>query len=157
MKKWYLLKTKIKQEEVALNNLENQNYFVYCPRAIINNKNVALFPGYIFIHLDENYDNWSPIRSTKGVMNFVKFGLNFAKISDQVIDFIKQNEICTTEKIIELDSFKKGDIVQITDGIFKNCIAIFNSFKSEDRIFLLIDIMGQQQTINIQKKAVIGL
>ena len=54
MKKWYLVKTKPRQEKIAISNLENQNYHVYCPWAKINNKIVVLFPGYIFIQLDES-------------------------------------------------------------------------------------------------------
>lgn len=157
MKKWYLIKTKPRQERIAIANLENQNYNVYCPLAKINNKIVVLFPGYIFINLDENEDNWSPIRSTKGVSNFVKFGLNFAKISDGVIDFIKTNEKLTSEKLYNLEKFKPGENVQITDGVFKNCVAIFKSFKSEERVILLMNLMGRKHHINIERKSIIGL
>ena len=157
MKKWYLIKTKPRQERIAIANLENQNYNVYCPLAKINNKIVVLFPGYIFINLDENEENWSPIRSTKGVLNFVKFGLNFAKIPDKVVELIKANERVTANKIINMDKFKPGETVQITDGVFENCLAIFKTFKSDDRVILLMNLMGQQQSINIQKQSVIGL
>ena len=43
MKKWYLLKTKPRQEKIALANLENQDYDSYCPYATINNKIEVLF------------------------------------------------------------------------------------------------------------------
>ena len=157
MKKWYLIKTKPRQEKIAIANLKNQDYHVYCPWAIINKKNVILFPGYLFINLDDQLQNWSPIRSTKGVLNFVKFGLNFAKIPDGVIEFIKTNESSTSEKIKNLEKFKPGESVQITDGVFKNCAAIFKSFKSDERVILLMNIMGQQQSLNIERKSVIGL
>ena len=52
MKKWYLIKTKPRQENTAIINLENQEYTTYCPVAKINKKNVVLFPGYVFIYLD---------------------------------------------------------------------------------------------------------
>jgi transcriptional antiterminator RfaH len=157
MKKWYLIKTKPRQEKIAIANLENQNYYVYCPCAEINNKIVVLFPGYIFINLDENTQNFSPIKSTKGVSNFVRFGLNFAKISDGIINYIKENEGITSKKIKNLNNYKKGDKVQITKGVFKNCIAIYESIRSDDRVILLMNIMGQEQTININKKSLIGL
>ena len=92
MKQWYLIKTKSRQENIAIKNLKNQNFNVYCPFTTISNKIVALFPGYVFIQLDKNTQNWAPIRSTKGVLNFVRFGLNFAKISNNIIDFIKAND-----------------------------------------------------------------
>ena len=157
MKKWYLIKTKPRQEKTAILNLENQKYTTYCPIVIINNKQVVLFPGYIFIHLDKSKENWSPIRSTKGIVNFVRFGLNFAKVPDNVIEFIKENHDTNIEKLINLNKFKPGDKVQISDGVFKNCIAIFKSFKSDERVIILLSILGQQQAINIKQESVISL
>ena len=157
MRNWYLIKTKPRQENVAIKNLENQKYSTYCPTVTINNKHIVLFPGYLFIYLDKKKENWSPIRSTKGVLNFVRFGLNFAQVPDNVIEFIKANQLNTIEKLKNLNKFKLGDKVQITDGVFKNCVAIFKSFKSEERVMLLMNLLGQQQTINIKQESVIGL
>ena len=157
MRNWYLIKTKPRQENVAIKNLENQEYSTFCATVTINNKNVVLFPGYIFIHLDNKKENWSPIRSTKGVVNFVRFGLNFAQVPDNVIEFLKANQLINKEKLINLNKFNPGDKIQITDGVFKNCIAIFKSFKADERVILLMNILGQQQAITIKQESVIGL
>ena len=153
MKHWYLLKTKPRQEDIAILNLENQNFRVYCPYGFINSKNVALFPGYIFIQLDKDTQNWSPIRSTKGVLYFVRFGLSYAKIPDNIIEFIKTNELNTAEKLKNINKFKPGDKVQITDGVFKNCIAIFKSYKSDERVILSMNILGHQQKLTIKQES----
>ena len=157
MRNWYLIKTKPRQENVAIKNLENQKYSTYCPTVTINNKHIVLFPGYLFIYLDKKKENWSPIRSTKGVVNFVRFGLNFAQVPDTVIKFLKANQLINKEKLKNLNKFKSGDKVQITDGIFKNCVAIFKSSKAEDRVILLMNILGQQQAITIKQESVVGL
>ena len=157
MRNWYLIKTKPRQENVAIKNLENQKYSTYCPTVTINNKHIVLFPGYLFIYLDKKKENWSPIRSTKGVVNFVRFGLNFAQVPDTVIKFLKANQLINKEKLKNLNRFKSGDKVQITDGVFKNCVAIFKSYKSEERVILLMNLLGQQQAINIKQESVIGL
>ena len=157
MKKWYLIKTKPRQESTSIINLENQGFSTYCPIVKINKKNVVLFPGYIFIYLDQHNENWSPIRSTKGVKNFVRFGLNFAQVPDDIIEYVRVNQINSEEKLKQLSEFKKGDKVQITDGVFKNCIAIFNSYKSEERIILLMKVLGQQQAINIKQELIVTL
>jgi transcriptional antiterminator RfaH len=157
MKNWYLIKTKPRQENVAMKNLENQEYSTYCPTVTINNKSIVLFPGYLFIYLDKKKENWSPIRSTKGVVNFVRFGLNFALVPDTVIEFLKANQLINKEKLKNLNKFKLGDKVLIKDGVFKNCVAIFKSSKSEERVILLMNLLGQQQAINIKKESVIVL
>ena len=157
MKNWYLIRAKYRQEKIAKQNLENQGYTVFCPVASINNKTVILFPGYLFINLDEKTQNRSPINSTKGVLHFVKFGLIFAKVPKTVIEFIKSNQQITTEKLKNLNNFKPGDKVQISDGAFKDYIAIFKCFKSDERVTLLLRLMGQEQSLSLQKKSVIAL
>ena len=157
MKNWYLIKTKPRQEKIAKQNLENQGYGVFCPIAKINNRLVVLFPGYLFVQLNKKTQNWSPINSTKGVSYFVKFGLNFAKVSTSVIEFIITNQHITADKLINLNKFKPGDKVQISDGAFKNWVAIFKCYKPDERVILLINLLGREQSLSIQKELVIAL
>ena len=157
MKNWYLLKTKPRQEIIAKQNLKNQGYGSFCPIVKINNRLVVLFPGYLFVQLNEKTQNWSPINSTKGVSHFVKFGLNFAKVPTSVIEFIKTNQHTTTEKLKNLYKFKPGDKVQISDGALKNYMAIFKSYKPDERVILLINLLGCEQSLGIKKELVIAL
>ncbi len=157
MNKWYLIKTKPRQEIKAKKNLENQGYRAFCPMIKINDRLVVLFPGYLFIQLNDKTQNWSPINSTKGVSHFVKFGLNFAKVPDSVVEFIKSNQHITTEKLLNLKKFKSGDKVQISDGVFKNCLAIFKSYKSDERVILLFNLLGQKHSLDIKKDFVTAL
>ena len=157
MKNWYLIKTKPRQEKIAIKNLENQAYRTSCPMSKINNRLVVLFPGYLFVQLNEKTQNWSPINSTKGVSHFVKFGLNFAKVPTSVIKFIKTNQHITTEKLINLNKFKPGDKVQISDGPFKNCVAIFKCYKPDERVILLMNLLGNEQSLSFKKELVIAI
>jgi len=157
MNKWYLIKTKPRQEKKAKKNLENQGYRAFCPMIKINDRLVVLFPGYLFIQLNEKTQNWSPINSTKGVSHFVKFGLNFAKAPNSVIEFIKTNQHITADKLNNLNKFKPGDKVQISDGAFNNYIAIFKCYKSDERVILLMNLLGHEQSLSIKKESVIAL
>ena len=157
MKKWYLIKTKPKQEKKAKQNLENQGYVAFCPIAKINDRLVVLFPSYLFVQLNDKTQNFSPIYSTKGVSYIVKFGLNFAKVPSSVIKFIKANQHITTEKLINLNNFKPGDKVQISDGAFKNYMAIFKCYKSDERVILLMNLLGNEQSLSFKKELVIAL
>ena len=142
MKNWYLIKTKPRQEKIAIQNLENQGYEVFCPIAKINNRLTVLFPGYLFVQLNEKTQNWSPINSTKGVSHFVKFGSNFAKVPISVIEFVKTNQHITAEKFKNLNKFMPGDKVQISDGTFKNWVVIFKCYKPDERVILLMNFLG---------------
>ena len=157
VKNWYLIKTKPRQEKKAKQNLENQGYVAFCPITKINNKLVILFPSYLFVQLNEKTQKFSPICSTKGVSYFVKFGSNFAKVPTGVIKFIKTNQHITTEKLINLSKFKPGDKVQISDGSFKNYMAIFKCYKSDERVILLMNLLGNEQSLSFKKELVIAI
>tara|TARA_B100000929_G_scaffold257222_1_gene219851 strand:+ start:274 stop:747 length:474 start_codon:yes stop_codon:yes gene_type:complete len=157
MKNWYLIKTKPRQEIKAKQNLENQGYVAFFPIAEINERLVVLFPGYLFVRLNEKTQNFSPINSTKGVSYFVKFGLNFAKVPSSVIEFIKTNQHISADKLKNLDKLKPGDKVQISDGVFKNWVAIFKCYKPDERVILLMNLLGNEQTLSLKKELVIAI
>ncbi len=89
MKRWYLVRTKSRQEELARQNLINQSFETYLPRIEINGKFIPLFSKYIFLKLDDKNQDRSPVHSTKGVSNFIRFGLKFATIPDNIVKTIK--------------------------------------------------------------------
>ncbi len=154
MKNWYLIQTKPKQEKMASQNLINQNFEIYYPKTQIKNKVVALFPRYIFIQLDDQNQNWSPIRSTKGVANFVRFGIKFAKVPNYIIDTIKQQESKTIDKLIDLSKFHKGDAIQIQDGALKGQQAIFSHYDRQMRAIVLLKILHQEQILTIKESEI---
>ena len=157
MKKWYLIQTKPQQESIATENLSNQGFEVFFPKAIIKNKTVSLFPRYLFIRLDDKNQNWTPIRSTKGVSNFVRFGLSFAKVPDQIISMIRIQQQQTIEKMIDICSHQKGDYLEIQTGAFKGQQAIFQNYSAQDRVVVLLKLIGQQQEIELMEKEVIAI
>ena len=157
MRNWYLIKTKPQQEAIATQNLTNQNFNVFFPKAVINNKTTPLFPSYLFIELDDKTQNWTPIRSTKGVSNFVRFGLSFAKVPNQIINLIKTQQQQTIEKMINICSHHKGDYLEIQTGAFKGQQAIFQNYNSSDRVTVLLKLIGQQQAITLDQREVIAV
>ncbi len=157
MKKWYLIQTKPKQEAIATQNLSNQGFEVFYPKAIIKNKTVSLFPRYLFIELDDKNQNWAPIRSTRGVANFVRFGLKFAIVPNQIINMIKIQQQQTIEKMIDICSHQKGDLVEIQSGVFKGQQAIFQNYNSNDRVTVLLKLIGQQHQVEFLEKEVVAV
>ena len=157
MKNWYLIQTKPKQEAIATQNLSNQNYTIFCPKTVIKGKITPLFPRYLFIELDDQVQNWTPVRSTKGVANFVRFGLRFAKVPNQIINSIKAQQQQIVDKLTDLNSYHIGDFLEIQSGAFKGQKVIFKNYNSNDRITVLFKLIGQQQTITLDEKEVIAI
>ena len=146
MKQWYLIYTKPRKEQIALQNLIAQGYEAQLPmfklEKIVRNKKSLeeepLFPRYLFIRLDEQASqSWSPIRSTIGVSHIVKFGNLYPRIPEVVVKSILS--IDSDDTIIE--SIISGDLVTINKGPFKEVEALFSHFDGDERAILLLNIL----------------
>lgn len=157
-KHWWLVITKSRQDELAESNLVNQGYEIYRPmarrlrkfRGKMKPRIESLFPGYIFIHLDELNDNWHPIRSTYGVNKLLTFGNKPARVPDVIIDTLKREEKKLAEKAIDLDRYKKGETVIVTqEGPYKGMQGIFYAYEGEERVQILLNILHQEAKLSI--------
>jgi len=154
---WYLVHTKPKQEKCALQNLEQQGYACYLPilpteklrhggLAIIDE---PLFPRYLFIQLGQGISakSWSPIRSTKGVSRLVSFGTEPAKVDDQLIELLKQQE--QTHHTQPQRLFAAGDRVLLTDGPFAGIEGLYQMQDGERRVMVLIEMMSKPAPLRV--------
>lgn len=151
MNNWYLIFTKPHQEIVALDNLTHQNYQCYLPlintEKILRGKKILnkepMFPRYLFVRLShDGQQNWSPIRSTKGVSHLVNFGGLTVSMDDETMGNLQQK----IDKALVVKVFSIGDKVEILKGPFKGMEAIFNTYKGEERAMLLLNFMAKNLT-----------
>lgn len=154
---WFVVHTKPKQEALAVENLQRQGYTVYCPQTILPKrqrhgwKNVVepLFPRYLFVQLNTGIDNFSPIRSTPGVVGLVRFGYRPAIMQRSAIEAIKKQE-CNFKNVEGAHpNWQNGDILEIVEGPFAGLRGIFQKKAGIERAMLLLDILGQQNHLAI--------
>jgi transcriptional antiterminator RfaH len=152
---WHLVHTKPRQEDVALANLQRQDYECYLPQMRIERirrrkaeiATEPMFPRYLFIRLDSSDQgkSWSPIRSTLGVSQLVHFGVRAAKVDDALVELLRQRE-----QTMPLDAmFNSGDSVVITDGPFAGIEAIYQTADAERRAFILLEILSKPVSMQI--------
>ena len=155
---WTIIYTKAKQELRAKRNLDNQGFEVFLPIISIEEladksrkeKLEVMFPRYIFTRLNEAED-WSSIRSTKGVSNIIFFGQKIAQVPNQLISYLKSKTDKAgvfKQKKIERD-FKRGERIKIKKGTFQGMEAIFLSKSSKDRVRLLLKFTNQVTTAQL--------
>jgi transcriptional antiterminator RfaH len=150
---WYLLASKPRKDAVAEFHLRNQEYEVYRPlakrlhtrRGKMITITESLFPRYLFIHLDSGIDdNWAPIKNTIGIHGFVRFGINNLPppVPEALVLALQAQEEGLSERSIDLDRFHNGDEVVITEGPFRGLKAIFQQYKGEDRVVILMQLLN---------------
>ena len=159
MKAWYLLYSKPQRERLALENLERQGYPSYLP--LIQNRKrrkgryvsviEPMFPRYLFVHLSDETDNWGPIRSTIGVANLVRFGMQAARVPDSLIEIMNAREQDGVQTLAPPD-FKPGDQVRIVEGVMAGYEALFQARTGKERVVLLLQL-AQDRTARIQVSA----
>jgi transcriptional antiterminator RfaH len=158
---WYLLYCKSREEERAVQHLQNQGIeSFYATKAvkkirkgIKSVKLEPLFPNYLFVSLDPSTANFNAIRSTRGISSFIRFGKTHAVIADNLINRLRAKlEVINTD-IDEQYIPKKGDVVEINDGIYQGLTAIFKISDGLERSVLLIKLIEQQAELTIDNKA----
>ncbi len=150
---WYLLQTKYKQEKRALRELKRQNIDVYMPilrkEKINNNKKTCieepLFSRYLFVFLDTMNTNWTSLRSTRGVSNFVEFGNGPHIVCKFIVDEMKKND-----DLPPLPFISEGDQVTISSGSFKDIDAIYMAPDGESRSYILLNFMQQDHLLKVE-------
>ncbi len=158
MKYWYLGATKPRQEERAYEHLNNQSIHALLPSIEIEKSLKGrlsrviepMFPGYIFIQLDDAHEGWSKVRSTRGMRHFVQFNGYPARVNQQIIDSLIAFQIGAEvlPKISQLP--EKGQSVYISDGAFQGLEGIFERIKGEDRAIILLDVLGKMQRLEMK-------
>ncbi len=165
MSKWYLIHSKARQEVRAQEHLQNQGFVVYLPLLetyqLKKGKQEKVigpfFPRYLFICLDETTSAWHKIHSTRGVSGLVRFAGLPAIVPKDLIDQLQYQ--ANLDGLIDKTKenphiFKAGELVTIVDGSFKGWEAIVKEQDGNQRVKLLIDMLGKQQTIKLPLSAI---
>jgi transcriptional antiterminator RfaH len=153
---WYVVHTKPRQEGRALENLQNQGFTCFLPTMQVQklrNQRVQvvtepMFSRYLFIQLDDQTQNWGPIRSTLGVSKLVSFGPQPAKVPPGFVAFLKEAPPETLERM-----FAPGDTVKVAAGPLQGLEGKFLAHDGETRAFVLIELLGQPQKIPMAVEA----
>ena len=162
-RRWYLVQCKPRESFRAELNLNNQGYQCFHPTYPLRKKmfgsiktTVApLFPHYLFICLDD-FSNWAPIRSTRGVNRIIFFKHGPANVGDEIIAGLQYHCAKINGKVAE-NLFKIGDRVRITEGCFKELEAIVTATTGEERVTLLIKLFNDRpQLVEIPTYALSG-
>lgn len=157
MMNWYLIFTKPRQEYRALENLQHQGFECYLPLLLFETistgalviKPQPLFPRYLFIRLghDQDSKSWIPIRSTKGVSKLVSFGIQPAKVPDELVIFLKDYE--ANLQTIPQKLFNAGERVRLLEGPFTGLEGIYLMSDGDRRVMVLIEILSKPVRVQV--------
>jgi transcriptional antiterminator RfaH len=153
MSDWYLVYAKARQEEQAAQGLREQGYAVYLPR-LRQRRRVRgrlgevvqpLFPRYLFVAPGRPEQSVAPVDSTPGVQKLVRFGAVYLPVEAGVIEALKAREDRETGcHRLGAPQLAPGTRVRIETGPFAGFEGIFEAKAGDDRVVILLDLLGQR-------------
>ena len=153
-KEWFILQFKSNSHHQATKNLNRQGFETFLPLHETTSRRLSrfintskpLFPGYMFIKFDRAESEWRKINSTYGVSRLITFNSILKSIPTIFVDHLmKRYDL--SGKLIPIQKLKKGDQVTVLKGPFANFIATVEKYEADQRIWILMDLMGRKTKI----------
>jgi transcriptional antiterminator RfaH len=153
-KEWFILQFKSNSHHLAAKNLNRQGFETFLPLHGVTSRKLSqfintskpLFPGYMFIRFDRTESEWHKINNTYGVSRLITFNSILKSIPTSFVDsLMKRYDL--SGKLLPILKMGKGNKVEILEGPFANFIATVEKYESEQRIWLLMDLMGRKAKI----------
>ena len=163
MMRWYAVYTKPRLEVWAGNNLRQRGFEVYLPQCArrrsharkIELVRAALFSRYLFLRADLACCARPLINTAPGVVGLVAFGEMPAPVPDAVVAEIRGRE--NDDGLVPLaDSrnLKPNDKLKIVDGALSDVVGLFVQATDDDRVILLLNLLGRQVRARLPISAV---
>jgi transcriptional antiterminator RfaH len=153
-KEWFVLQFKPNSYRQALRNLNQQGFETFLPlhdctsrkSSRFINTTKPLFPGYMFISFDKTESKWHQINNTYGVSRLITFNSILKSIPATFVNnLMKRYDL--SGKLLPIEKFKKGDQVKLSKGPFANFVATVETYEDDQRIWVLMDLMGRKSKI----------
>jgi transcriptional antiterminator RfaH len=148
---WHLAQLKPNSSRIAERNLLRQGFVVFLPRIEETvrrgqkfvTEQRALFPGYAFVGLDPANPGWRSVNSTLGVSRLVSFGAAPVQVPDDLVLGLMAR--CDGDGLLQPEAgLRPGDTVVLTHGPFTDFVATIDRIAPDRRVWVLLDLMGQQ-------------
>jgi transcriptional antiterminator RfaH len=161
---WFVVRTQSRAEEKAMLHLTNQGFTTYLPRYRRRVRHARrnqvvlrpLFPGYLFVSLDPDRCRWRSINGTVGVREILTNGDSPLAVSDRIIDEIRAREDETGAVKLAAPSFAPGQAVRLLEGPLADLNGLFEEMRDENRIVLLVSLLGRKVRMQVPAAAVVA-
>lgn len=153
---WYLVQLKKNSHKIAEQNLNRQKFKTFLPFQYSTIKNGykfstrvrPLFPGYLFVCINLDKAPWYKIKNTIGVSRLICQNGVPKSIPTEVVSGL-MSRCDRFGKLLSTESLKRGDSVAVLSGALANFVATVDTIDSDKRIWVLMDILGQQTRVQL--------
>ncbi|WP_283131239.1 transcription/translation regulatory transformer protein RfaH [Enterovibrio norvegicus] len=160
MNPWYLLYCKRSEQQRAEQHLKRQGVDCYYPQVSVEKIRRGkrssilepLFPNYVFASFDPEKISFTTIRSTRGVVDFVRVGAKPQLVPLDLIKNLMVIEDCDDQRERLSEVWKDGDAIAISQGQFEGMEAIYKEADGELRSILMINLLNKQVEVSLENE-----
>lgn len=160
---WFVAQTHPHAEAKAADHLGRQAFSVYVPRYLKRRRHARrvdlvaapLFPRYLFVGVSAEMQRWRAIQSTIGITHLICNGDAPALVHGGIIEALKRRE--NPDGFIVLDQrphFRSGDKVRVLDGAFADALGLFEGITDNERVTILLDLLGRKVRVSLDVESV---
>ena len=158
MPRWFVAHTQPQAECRALVNLQRQGFDAYLPRYLKRRRHARkvelaptpLFPRYVFVAIDMHRQRWLSIRSTIGVSRLVGHSDAPLPVPAGVVEGLqRRHDLEGFVRLAPAAGLKVGDKVRVLGGAFEECLGLFEKLSDEQRVTILLDLLGRKVRVSL--------
>lgn len=155
---WYAAQVQPRKEELAVLHLQRQKFTTFKPNILITRRRAgrtiqvqeALFPGYVFVAFDEEWDSWRSINGTIGVSRLVMFGDSPARLPLGFVEELRSS--ADDQGVVRFNGdLKAGSIVRVVGGPLDNVTGTLLSSDSRERVTILVQLLSGPRKVSIRR------
>lgn len=161
--RWYVAQTHPHAEVKASLHLTRQGFEIYLPRYLKKRRHARrvetvaapLYPGYVFVAIDREVQRWRSIQSTIGVSRLVCRGDDPAAVPKGIIEELKHRQ--DESGLIRIERrarFNPGDTVRVVEGVFSDCLGLYEGMDDRERVAILLDLLGRKVRVVLASELV---
>jgi len=156
---WYLAQFKPNSHNIAARNLARQGFGVFLPqrletrraRGAFSTQLRPVFPGYLFLEQTADAASLSAVNSTYGITRLVCRGSDPVPVPSSLIEDLRQR--FDEDAAPEAPPLPNpGDKVTPCHGPFADFIATVETVLPDQRIWLLLDLLGAQTRVQMDAR-----
>ncbi|MCB1311210.1 MAG: transcriptional activator RfaH [Sedimentitalea sp.] len=154
---WYLVQVRPGAAERARLNLARQAFRSFMPQRETTQRRGRhlqrarrpLFPGYLFVQIDPERQEWRRINSTYGVSRLVALERGCpTRVPPQVMAGIFGHCDGDTWRV-QADGLEPGTEARLVQGPFARMIATVEALPEADRVLVLLELMGRATRVGV--------
>jgi|SRR5271165_3027956 len=156
--RWYVVQTLHHREKLAHSHLGAQGFRCFFPRfrktvrhaRKLREVVASVFPGYIFVIFDAERDRWHCVNGTLGVARLLTAIKQPVPVPAGVVEDLI-GAIDGSGLVVLGGSLSPGQAVRIAAGPFAGGLGILERLDAQGRVRVLLNIMGGQVPLTIDR------